>query len=161
MAERISHDVTPPKIGPGAHEELERLLQTLHEHGVLRLANDLVAANTKIAGVVVDGLSKEGTLNALQNLSILAMMLSQVPPERFYRVTFALKDALDCVGQHQPHTQEKEAPGVGGAYRMLNDEALWRGIVPLVEGLKAFAEGLDRPVDKPVSDFFDKPTSGP
>lgn len=114
MAERISHDVTPPKIGPGAHEELERLLQTLHEHGVLRLANDLVAANTKIAGVVVDGLSKEGTLNALQNLSILAMMLSQVPPERFYRVTFALKDALDCVGQHQPHTQEKEAPGVGG-----------------------------------------------
>ena len=35
MAERISQDVTPPKIGPDAHEELETLLQTLHEHGAV------------------------------------------------------------------------------------------------------------------------------
>ena len=89
MAERISHDVTPPKIGPDAHEELERLLQTLHEHGVLRLANDVVGANTSIASVVVDGLGKASTLNAIQNLAILGMMLSEIPPERFYRVTFA------------------------------------------------------------------------
>ncbi|MGQ4879471.1 DUF1641 domain-containing protein [Billgrantia sp. LNSP4103-1] len=161
MAERISHDVTPPRIGPDAHEELEQLLQTLHEHGVLRLANDVVGANTKIASVVVDGLGKESTLNAIQNLAVLGMMLSDIPPERFYRVTFALKEALDRIGQHQPGEEGVDAPGVSGAYRMLNDEELWRAVAPLVDGLKAFAERLDKPVDKPVSDYFGKPTSGP
>ncbi len=161
MAERISHDVTPPKIGPDAQDELERLLQTLHEHGVLRLANDVVGANTSIASVVVDGLGKASTLNAIQNLAILGMMLSEVPPERFYRVTFAVKEALDRIGQHRPVQEGGDAPGVSGAYRMLNDDELWRAVAPLVEGLKAFAERLDKPVDKPVSDFFGKPTSGP
>lgn len=161
MAERISHDVTPPKIGPDAHEELEQLLQTLHEHGVLRLANDVVGANTKIASVVVDGLGKESTLNGIQNLAILGMMLSEIPPERFYRVTFAIKEALDRVGQHRPVQEGGDAPGVSGVYRMLNDDELWRAVAPLVDGLKAFAERLDKPVDKPVSDFFGKPTSGP
>ncbi|MCE8014083.1 DUF1641 domain-containing protein [Billgrantia desiderata] len=161
MAERISHDVTPPKIGPDAHEELERLLQTLHEHGVLRLANDVVGANTSIASVVVDGLGKASTLNAIQNLAILGMMLSEIPPERFYRVTFAVKEALDRVGQHRPVQEGGDAPGISGAYRMLNDDELWRAVAPLADGLKAFAERLDKPVDKPVSDYFGKPTSGP
>lgn len=161
MAERISHDVTPPKIGPDAHEELERLLQTLHEHGVLRLANDMVGANTGIASVVVDGLGKASTLNAIQNLAILGMMLSEIPPERFYRVTFAVKEALDRVGQHRPVQEGGDAPGISGAYRMLNDDELWRAVAPLADGLKAFAERLDKPVDKPVSDYFGKPTSGP
>ncbi|MDX5435048.1 MAG: DUF1641 domain-containing protein [Halomonas sp.] len=161
MAERISHDVTPPRIGPDAHEELEQLLQTLHEHGVLRLAKDVVGANTSIASVVMDGLGKESTLNAIQNLAILGMMLSEIPPERFYRVTFALREALDRIGQYQPGEEGGDAPGVSGAYRMLNDDELWRAVTPLVEGLKAFAERLDKPVDKPVSDYFGKPTSGP
>lgn len=161
MAERISHDVTPPKIGQDAHEELEQLLQTLHEHGVLRLANDVVGANTKIASVVVDGLGKDSTLNALQNLAVLGMMLAEILPERFYRLTFAVKEALDCIGQHHPAEGGGDAPGVSGAYRMLNDDELWRSISPLVAGLKAFAERLDKPVDKPVSDYYGKPTSGP
>lgn len=161
MAGRISHDVTPPRIDPDAHEELEQLLQTLHEHGVLRLARNMAGANAAIAGVVVDGLGKESTLNAIQNLAILGMVLSDIPPERFYRVASAIKEALDRIGQHQPDEEGNEAPGVSGAYRMLNDEELWRAVDPLVDGLKAFAERLDEPVDKPVSDYFGKPTSGP
>ena len=160
MAERISHDVTPPRIGPDAHEELEQLLETLHEHGVLRLANDVVAANTQIASVVVDGLGKESTLNAIQNLSVLGMLLADIPPERFYRVAFALKAGLEAVDQHRPE-EEGEAPGISGAYRMLQDEELWHAVTPLVEGLKVFAERLGRPVNKPVEDYFDKTTSGP
>ena len=159
MAERISHDVTPPRIDPDAHEELEQLLQTLHKHGVLRLANDVVAANTQIASVVVDGLGKESTLNAIQNLSVLGMLLADIPPERFYRVAFALKAGLEAVDQHQP--EDEGAPGISGAYRMLQDEKLWHAVTPLVEGLKVFAERLDRPVDKPVEDYYGKPTSGP
>ncbi|WP_234270406.1 DUF1641 domain-containing protein [Billgrantia ethanolica] len=138
-------------------EIIKKLETTTGAVPVLRLANDVVGANTKNASVVVDGLSKASTLNAIQNLAILGMMLSEVPPERFYRVTFAVKEALDRVGQHRPMQEGGDAPGVSGAYRMLNDDELWRGVAPLVDGLKAFSERLD----KPVSDFFGKPTSGP
>lgn len=159
MAERISYDIKPTKIGPDAHEELERLLQTLHEHGVLRLANNLVAANTQIAKVLVDGLNQEGTLNAIQNLSVLAMALSRIAPEQFYKVVFAAKDAFSQVSQHTPESQNTEAPGVTGAYKMLHDEALWQAITPLMEGLKAFAAGLNKEVDKPISEFTGKPSN--
>lgn len=161
MAERISHDVTPPKIDKDAHQELEQLLQTLHEHGVLRFTNDVVAANTQLTKVLVDGLSKQGSLNAIQNLSAMAMMLAAIPPERFYKVTFALKEAIDQIARHQPKSEEHEAPGVSGAYKMLHDDELWQAIHPLVDGLKAFAVRLDENTDMPVSDFTGKPTSGP
>lgn len=47
MAKAIDYQPEPPRIGPTADEELQRLLQTLHEHGVLRLTNDLVASNNE------------------------------------------------------------------------------------------------------------------
>lgn len=161
MAERISHDVTPPRIGNTAREELDQLLETLHEHGVLRFTNDMVAANPQLAKIVVDGLSKPGSLNAVQNLSVLAMMLSDIPPERFYQVVFAGKEAIDRIAQHQPEREDAKAPGVSGAYRMLNDDELWQAILPWVDGLKAFAARLDKAVDMPVSDYTGKPTEGP
>lgn len=174
MAERISYDVPPPNIGPDAQEELDRLVQTLHEHGLLRFANDVVASNHELMRIVVDGLNKPGSLNAIQNLSVIAMTLSALPPERFYQVMFALKEGIEQVGNHrhadqtkpneQAHNQDKEkdsAPGITGVYHMLNDDELWYAIKPILAGLRAFSERLDRPVDKPVTDFTGKPTEGP
>lgn len=67
---------------------------------------------------------------------------------------------MEAVDQHRPE-EEGEAPGISGAYRMLQDEELWHAVTPLVEGLKVFAERLDRPMGKPVEDYYGKPTSGP
>lgn len=167
MAERIFQDVTPPKIGPDAHEELEALLQTLHEHGVLRFTNDMVAANTEIARILVNGLSKEGSLNAVQNISVMAMVLATIPPDRFYHVMFAIKEGINHVssyhrdGDNDSESGKGEAPGLSGVYKLLHDEELWHAIQPLLAGLKAFSERLDQPIDKPVSDFTGKPTEGP
>lgn len=164
MAERISHDVTPPpKIGPDAQEELDRLVQTLHEHGMLRFANDVVASNHELLRTLVDGLNKPGSLNAIQNVSVIAMTLSALPPERFYQVMFALKEGIEQVGNHRKDqdNDNDSAPGVTGFYHMLNDDELWYAIKPIMAGLRAFSERLDRPVDKPVTDFTGKPTDGP
>lgn len=171
MAERISHDVTPPpKIGPDAQEELDRLVQTLHEHGMLRFANDVVASNHELLRILVEGLNKPGSLNAIQNLSVIAMTLSALPPERFYQVMFALKEGIEQVGNHRhdeaehpsnKHEEKDSAPGITGIYRMLNDDELWYAIKPIMAGLRAFSERLDRPIDKPVTDFTGKPTEGP
>lgn len=159
MAPRIEYDVKPAKIGPDAHDELAQLLKTLHEHGVLRLANDMVGANQGIAQVLVSGLSKEGSLNAIQNLSILLMALSRIPPNDFYRVVFALRDALIGVSAGGDGEDGEGAPGLRGAYRALHDEELWDALRPLAAGIKRFAAGLDRDVDKPISAFTGKPSN--
>lgn len=158
MAEPIDYNVKPSKTEPDAKDELDRLVQNLHQHGVLRMVNDLVCANTAITKVLVDGLNKDGTLNVIQNLSILAMALSRVPPDEFYRLVFALKDAGAAVSQWTAPDNDDVAPGMQGTYRLLHDESLWRAIMPLVEGLKAMGEGMKRPVDKPISQFAGKPS---
>lgn len=178
MAERIAHDVTPPpKIGPDAQEELDRLVQTLHEHGLLRFANDVVASNHELLRILVDGLNKPGSLNAIQNLSVIAMTLSTLPPDRFYQVMSALKEGIEQVGSHRhdeaashsPRDKSKEkgqhkedsAPGITGVYHMLNDDELWYALKPILAGLRAFSERLDQPIDKPVTGFTGKPSEGP
>jgi uncharacterized protein YjgD (DUF1641 family) len=161
MAERIYYEPEPPKVEPDAHEMLERLVQSLHEHGVLRFANDLVCAKTPVAQVLVDGLSKPGTSNAIQNLSIVLMALSRIEPSQFYKTMFAITHALERIGAWQPDADGEghTAPGFTGAYKMLHDDALWQALTPLIEGMKAFSAGLERPVDKPISSFTGKPSS--
>ncbi|MDC8745118.1 DUF1641 domain-containing protein [Xanthomonas campestris] len=159
MAEPLDYDVKPTPIGPTAREELDRLLETLHQRGILRLANDLVGARDELAKVLVDGINQPGPLNALQNVSILAMAVSRIPPSQFYKVVFAGKDALDQIARSRAQTAAQgEAPGLRGAYRLLQDEAVWNAITPVLDGLKAFAAGLDKQVDKPISAFSGKPS---
>jgi uncharacterized protein YjgD (DUF1641 family) len=158
MAEPIQYTPKPPNIGPDAHDELERLLQTMHEHGVLRFANDLVAANTQWTQIIVDGLSKEGSRKTVQNLSVLLMVLSRIEPGHFYKALFALRDSLEYLARYEPDAGKPEPPGLKGAYRMLKDDSLWRGLTPLLGALKAFGDGLEREVDKPISAFTGKPT---
>jgi uncharacterized protein YjgD (DUF1641 family) len=158
MAERIDHDVKPTPIGPDASEELARLLQGLHEQGILRFANNVVRAKTPIAKVVADGLGKEGTLNAIQNLSILGMALSRIPPEEFYKLVFGLKDALITMNQYHAKGESTEAPGVKGTWNMLHDDALWASLAPLLEAIKVFSANMAEAPEKPITRFTGKPT---
>ena len=156
MARPIEHVVRPPKIGPDAHEELERLLETCHRHGVLRLAHDLVAANTGVAKVVVDELSKPAAMNAIQNLAILAMALARVPPNDFARVALAAADGLVALRPNGAVQDGHAAPGVRGLYRALHDDALWQRLAPLLNGIGAVLRGLERPVESPIAAFSGK-----
>lgn len=159
MAPRLEFKVTPLQdVGQSARGELDRLLQSLHKHGFLRLANDIVAANGEIAKVVVGGLGTEGSMRTIQNLSIVLMAFSRVEPSQFYKVVFALRDACVAVSSHVPNDDADEAPGLTGAYKLLHDDELWRALAPLIEGLKHFAVGLGQEVDRPISAFSGKRT---
>ncbi|MEH6389624.1 MULTISPECIES: DUF1641 domain-containing protein [Pseudomonas] len=158
MAERLNYNVKPTPIGPDAHQELDRLLQSMHEHGVLRFANDLVCSKTDLAHVLVGGLSKDGTLNAIQNLSILGMALSRIPPEQFYKVVFGMKDALEELNRHTQAGEKGDAPGISGTYKMLQDDKLWASLEPILEAVKVFADRMGKEPDKPITEFTGKPT---
>jgi len=160
MAKAIEYQVEPPKIGPTAEEELQRLLQTLHEHGVLRLANDLVASNNEWMQVIVSGLSRKGSLNTIQNISVLLLALSTIPPERMYKLAFGLRDFMAELSreEEQPESASNSAPGGRGAWKMLHDDELWHSLTPLLNGLKAFSRRMEEEVDKPISSFSGKPS---
>lgn len=157
MAKSIEYQPEPAKIGPDAHEELDRLLETLHQHGVLRLVNDLVAANNEVAQVLVKGLQREGTLNVIQNVSVIVLALSSLPPERVYKLAFGLRDMADVLSQPEL-TREQKAPGVQGVWKMLQDDDLWRSLQPVLNGLKAFSRRMEEQVDKPISSYTGKPS---
>jgi uncharacterized protein YjgD (DUF1641 family) len=164
MAKPIQYQPRPARTEMTAREELDRLLETCHRHGLLRFANDLVAANTAVAQVLVGGLRQPGTLNAIQNLSVLLMALSCIPPPEFYRLVFAFADGAGRLAAHSrdghaghPGEDGERPPGLVGLYRLLRDEQLWRALAPLIEGLKGFADGLQKPVSNPISDFSGKP----
>jgi uncharacterized protein YjgD (DUF1641 family) len=162
MARPIEYTPRPARTEATADEELRALLDVCHEHGVLRLAKDLIASNTEIARILVDGLKNPGALNALQNLSILFMALSRLPPEHFYRIIFAARSALDSLvcGPPQPAQGVKggspAAPGVVGAYRMLHDDQLWQKLRPLLYALDTFGTSLAIKVENPISGFSGK-----
>lgn len=160
MAKAIEYQVEPPKIGPTAEEELQRLLQTLHEHGVLRLANDLVASNNEWMQVIVSGLSRKGSLNTIQNISVLLLALSTIPPERMYKLAFGLRDFMAELSREEarPESASNNAPGARGAWKMLHDDELWHSLTPLLNGLKAFSRRMEEEVDKPISSFSGKPS---
>ncbi|GJL34796.1 hypothetical protein PUATCC27989T_02136 [Phytobacter ursingii] len=157
MAKSIEYQPEPAKIGPDAHEELERLLETLHQHGVLRLVNDLVAANNEVAQVLVKGLQREGTLNVIQNVSVIVLALSSLPPDRVYKLAFGLRDMADALSQPEQNPEQK-APGVQGVWKMLQDDDLWRSLQPVLNGLKAFSRRMEEQVDKPISSYTGKPS---
>ncbi|MDV6319401.1 DUF1641 domain-containing protein [Chromohalobacter sp. HP20-39] len=154
MAERI--DYTPPPnedLEPSAQQELERLLQGLHEHGFLRFADDLVRSNTQLAQNLTDALSREGSLNAIQNLSTLLIAISSIPPGQFHKTVYAARDAFIAM-EKEAHDDKKrqQTSGVSGVFRLLKDDELWQAMSPMVSGLKTFTERLDREVERPVSD---------
>lgn len=159
MAEPLHYQPTLTRTEPSAQEALNELLENLHQHGFLRLANDMVKANNDIGKIVAAGLNRPGTQNAVQNLSLLFMTLSTVPPERFNHLLLALRDALLAMKPASDTAQqEKSAPGVSGVLKLLNDEALWQGIRPLLAALETFAHAMQGDEEKPITRYSGKPS---
>lgn len=158
MAERQEYQVPPARTETTAQDMLHTLTESLHEHGFLRLLNDVVRANTDIASILVSRLNQPGSQNAMQNFSLLFITLSKIPPEHFNHLSLALKSGVMAIRQDEDKSnnnegpkQEAMAPGVLGVMKLLNDEALWRGLMPIVNGLKAFGEELQKEEQKPVT----------
>lgn len=157
MAEPISFKPTPAKTAPDAHDELQQLLQTLHEQGLLRIANGLAAGQGPIGKILADGLNSAGARNAVQNLGLLLMALGRIEPDAFYKLVFSLTDGARELTRTD-RDRQSAAPGLRGAYKALNDDELWANIAPLVDAFKAVTAGLQRSVDKPISDIAGKPS---
>lgn len=158
MAERMRYEVPPTRTEPTAAEAMDKLIESLHQHGFLRLATDMVNANSQIAKVLVEGLNQPGSQNAMQNISLLFKTLATIPPEEFTPMLLAIAAAAKGIREGARTPAEKSAPGIRGILKMLNDEDLWRSIKPVLAGARAFSYEIGQPAEKPISRYSGKKT---
>ncbi|WP_194208284.1 DUF1641 domain-containing protein [Superficieibacter sp. 1612_C1] len=157
MAERMNYEVPPAQTQPSAGDALSDLLENLHHHGFLRLANDMVKANTQIAKIVVDGLNQPGTQTGVQNLSLLLVALSKIPPEQFNHLLMALTRGVQAMTEkHDAPEKKSAAPGVTGFIKMLGDEDTWQKAAPFFNAVQAFSSALQEEPDKPITRYSGK-----
>ncbi len=149
MAKAINYNVPPPPRADAAREELDQLLLSLHDEGVLRFLNDFLRASPQVLEIVLRGLNHEASRNAVQNLSSLLIALGRIEPERFATVTRAFSAALASMERaaDQP-PRETRAPGLSGAYKALHDDDVWRRLTPLLQGVMSFANTLGEAPEK-------------
>ncbi|VXB12816.1 hypothetical protein BURKHO8Y_100007 [Burkholderia sp. 8Y] len=92
--------------------------------------------------------SEAAALNSCRNAALLLRLLSEVPPEHFEKIVRGLLVAVERIIVESEQTRAANvSPGVGTAFQMLTDETLWKALIPLSEGAKAFVEVMARPVE--------------
>lgn len=153
MSRAIDYEVPQRPGNDEARRELDQLVENLHRAGVLRLGNDLLAASPQVLEILMRGLNQEQTGNALQNLTLIAMALGRIPPERFALLSDALGRALDAMERGE--SGEQRAPGILGALKLLRDDSLWLGLSPLLAALRGAGEPLSDAPRKPAARRYD------
>lgn len=158
MAERLNYTVPPVQDEQNAQDALSELLENLHQHGFIRLANDIVKANSEIGKILVAGLNRPGSRNAVQNLSLMVMAVGSIPPERFNHILLALRAAVMATKPASELNEGQKAPGLRGIIKLLNDDELWQSLRPLMAVLETFVTEIRREEEPPVTRYSGKPT---
>lgn len=143
MSAPLDYDhARPPVSSP--EDEWASLLKALSEHGILRFLTDMTAALPQVGLIAARGLNSEPSVQAVRNLAALWQALGRVPPDDFARVLGAVSAAAQSVERktEDPDAQDAGPPGITGAYRLLQDDALWAALGPILWGLKTFALNL-------------------
>jgi uncharacterized protein YjgD (DUF1641 family) len=124
-------DFAPPRHAPGqdaftAYDDLDRLVQTLHTSGTLRLLNGFVAEFSGVMKVVLDGLDTEGGRNGLSNLLVLVKLLGKIEPDGLDRFVNGLDQALEAAGERLDAGDD--APGSLSVLKKLREPEVRRGL---------------------------------
>jgi len=136
--------------------ETAGLLQALHQQGLLRFARDIATTQAQwapmLSEIAGDYLDDEELKKALRNLVlVLTTLWSRIEPEQLRSLALALGDGLQYLTEHSPGNGTAVAPGLAGLYRMSKDEALWRGLMPVIEALKVFTTKLAAEASRPAA----------
>ena len=143
MSALIRHHPVRPEEAV-ADQELAALVQALSDHGILRFATAFVRALPHTSLIVARGLNAEASRTVIQNVVALLAAMGRVPPDDFAHFLEAVSRATRDVEQEAANGggPNGEPPGLRGAYHLLQDDALWHALGPLLDGLKAFGDAL-------------------
>lgn len=121
-----------------AREELEGLLETLREAGVLRLLNALAARGPEALELLVERLDAPAGRNGLGNLAVLARALGELEPAALDRFLEASRRGLAEAGERV----RADPPGALALLGRSNDEDVRRGLWAVLSFLGALGRAL-------------------
>ncbi len=131
MAEPISFEPPVAKIDPTAQEELGALLQTLHDHGLIRLAEIGIDGGMDALAVILERLDKPSTHRTLENLARLSQLPGTLDPILLEAVSKGIQEAGKVLALEL-------TPTFGQILRSAFDPKVRRGIALAL----AFARGV-------------------
>lgn len=125
MAERLEFEVPPARF-PGAREELDALIETLHRTGALRLANDFIGRMDAVADVALNEAGADGGKNSLGAVLFLARVVAKVPAEDWVRLAEGLGGARRRPGKFSRRGRRRERWRCCGACARRRRGECWR-----------------------------------
>ena len=108
-----------------AQDELQALLETLHERGVLRLLTNLTAESHGVAQVALEQLDSVKGQNMMGNLSVLLSFLSEMDDEALSKILTGVARGVNVASQSRT---KNETPNTFKLVKELNDPDVRRGL---------------------------------
>lgn len=140
MPERLEYS-TPPAPFPGARDELEDLIETLHRSGTLRFLNGFFGRLGGVSQVAVDELNTEAGRNLIGALLCLGRVLTRLPSDDLARAAEGFDRGLTHAGE----ILRSDPPGTFHLLRLLDDAETRRAIAAAVALLNAAAGSVATP----------------
>lgn len=137
MARPLAYDPVPPPIDT-AREELEQLLQTLHESGTLRLLDGLLGRFPSVTEVAVQQLNTGGGHNFVGNVMILLKALTELDSDGHQALVSGVGEGLQAAHR----SLQESPPGLLSLLRKLGDEDVRRGLNALLVLVQALGRHL-------------------
>ncbi|MCL2447497.1 MAG: hypothetical protein FWD17_00965 [Polyangiaceae bacterium] len=104
MAEPLKYRSIPgPSPRDTARQEIDALVEVLHDSGALRMLRGLVGRFPEVMGVMLERLDSDAGVNALSNLTIAASALLAVNAARTARIVTGLREGLDSALANRSH----------------------------------------------------------
>lgn len=127
MANRLEYLVPPPPF-PGAREEFEALIRTLHESGALRFLNGFFGRLGPINEVAFGEATTPQGKNLIGTLLFVGECLAKMPVDHLQRVGSGFAAGLQRAGE----VMNREPPGTIALLRILDDPETRRSIAAMV-----------------------------
>ena len=139
MAKPLAFTPSPPDAPDAATEardELDRLLVALHERGVLRLLNGLLAAGPEVSAIALDGLNSPSGQRAVRNAAVLGEAATRIDPEQLATLVGGVTRGIAVASTRMA----QEPPGTVSLARALHDPDVRRGMNVMLGFLKALGQ---------------------
>ena len=135
MAKAIQYkyEPSPPPVDT-AQDDLDKLVETLHEKGVLRTLNNVVAQSSGVLEVALGQFDTKGGRNALDSTMVLIKALTETDPDGAQAFLDGTKKGL----AKAQASLEDDPPGITALLGKLYDREVRRGlyaVLSLLEGL--------------------------
>lgn len=145
MAKPLRYTPTPVPTDT-AHDELQSLLETLHERGVLRLVNNLTAQSHDVAEVALNQINTPNGRDAVANLTVIVKALGKVDPEALEKLLTGVDKGIQAAVETLENSDEPK--GAFALMGKLYDPDVRRGFDALLTLVQTLGQHLGDPRPK-------------